>query len=72
MAEGSVGDVLTNLQTQRVAAGYSITRLAQLANVSDFTIITLENGGNCDDRAAQRILDALGISAVTGGELSLE
>jgi len=56
---GSRGVRLDTLQARRVLGGLTISRLAFLANVSDRTIIELENGGNCDRDVGQRILDAL-------------
>ncbi len=58
---------LDSLQTRRVAAGHSVTRLAQLANVSDRTITVLEakgsngldKGGTCDEDIAIRLANAL-------------
>lgn len=54
------GHRLPDLAARRIAAGLSISRLAKLANVSDLTIIQLENGGNCDEYVSARILAALG------------
>jgi DNA-binding XRE family transcriptional regulator len=48
------------LKARRILAGHSISRLAKLANVSDQTIIQLENGGNCDPYVTERILNVLG------------
>jgi hypothetical protein len=68
---------LDNLKTQRVAAGHSITRLAQLATVSDLTINVLEaigtngKGGTCTHDVADRICSALGISRATAGFVDL-
>jgi predicted transcriptional regulator len=59
---------LDSLQAQRVAAGHSITGLAKKANVSDWTIVTIENGGTVNVDASQRIADALGVSLVTLGK----
>ena len=56
-----------NCRAQRLAAGYTITRLAELANVSDWDIQVLENGGTLDVEAVQRVADALGIDAATLG-----
>jgi transcriptional regulator with XRE-family HTH domain len=58
------------------AAGYigdaGIRALALKANVSDRTIITLENGGSiAPPEVAQRIADALGVSLVTLGRAAL-
>jgi hypothetical protein len=53
------GHRLDSLQSRRVLGGLSIPRLARLANVSDLTIVNLENGGNCEPHITQRILDAL-------------
>jgi predicted transcriptional regulator len=52
------GHRLPTLKARRLAAGYSVTRLAQIANVSDLTINQLENGGNCDADVTERILAA--------------
>jgi predicted transcriptional regulator len=68
---------LDNLQAQRVAAGHSISRLAHLATVSDWTITQLENigtggaGGTCTHDIADRICEALGISRATAGFVDL-
>lgn len=58
---------LGSLQAQRVSAGQTITSLAKKANVSDLTIIKLENGDNIEEYIAQRIADALGVSLATLG-----
>ena len=50
---------LDQLQSQRLAAGYSVTRLAEIAAVSDFTIVRLENGDSTEPPISQRISDAL-------------
>lgn len=63
---------LDNLQAQRVLAGHSQDRLAQLANVSDRLIRTLEAGGECTGDEAQRLADALGVSLVTLGNADLQ
>jgi hypothetical protein len=65
---------LDNLKAQRVAAGLSITRLAQKANVSDLLINRLEmtpKAGECSGVEAQRIADALGVSLATLGQALL-
>jgi DNA-binding XRE family transcriptional regulator len=60
-----------SLKARRELAGLSITRLAQMANVSDLTIIQLENGGNCDPDVTTRILNALGPSvAITSSSVA--
>lgn len=72
---GSVGIRLDGLKARRLIAGdgtgYTITRLAQLANVSEWLIKSLEDGGNCMPDEAQRILDGLAkpnlVGVVTGG-----
>lgn len=51
---------LTSLKTRRTAAGLTIGELARRANVSDLTIVILENGGNCDPQVTERLQDALG------------
>ncbi len=66
---------LDNLKAQRIAAGYSISRLASLSNTSDATITGLEAlrtsgnglGGTCTHVEADRICTALGISRGTAG-----
>jgi transcriptional regulator with XRE-family HTH domain len=65
------GSRLDNLKAQRVSAGHSIATLAKKANVSDYTITRLENGGNVDNDVAQRIADALGVSLATLGSAKL-
>lgn len=59
---------LDNLQTQRLAAGLTITGLAKKANVSDQTVKVLENGGWVDVYASKRIADALAVSLATLGQ----
>lgn len=59
---------LDTLQSQRIAAGHTITTLAKKANVSDLTIRSLENGSNIETHVAQRIADALGVSLATLGQ----
>lgn len=56
---------LDSLQAQRLIAGHSVSRLAQLANVSDRTIVELEIGGTVENWIAQQIADALGVTLVT-------
>jgi hypothetical protein len=59
---------LSLLRTERLAAGHSIARLAQLANLRDATITRLENvslipgnvTGTCSHEDAVRLSDALG------------
>jgi DNA-binding XRE family transcriptional regulator len=68
MAKGSR---LDSAKAQRQAAGHTIGTLAKKANVSDRTIVNLENGGNCDPQEGQRIADALGVSLATLGEAKL-
>ena len=70
---------LDNLRAQRVSAGHSVTQLARLANVSDWTITSLElaaqgthvGGGTCTHDVADRICNALAISRATGGFVDL-
>lgn len=50
---------MDTLKARRLLGGLSITDLARLANVSDLTIKQLENGGNCTDVVADRIVTAL-------------
>lgn len=57
---------LPNLKSQRSAT--PITDLAKKANVSDYTIVRLEDGGAMTPDATQRIADALGVSLVTLGK----
>jgi DNA-binding XRE family transcriptional regulator len=59
---------LDSLQSQRLSAGHTVTTLAKKANVSDRTVIMLENGGNIETHIAQRIADALGVSLATLGQ----
>jgi DNA-binding XRE family transcriptional regulator len=59
------------LKARRELAGLSISRLASLTNVSDLTIIQLENGGNCDPYVTARILNVLGPSvAITSSSVA--
>jgi len=66
-----------NLTAQRVAAGFSITRLAQLSNTTDLVIRRLEDigtngtGGSCSREVADRICHALGISRATAGVVEI-
>lgn len=62
---------LDSLKAQRAIAGLGITDLAKKANVSDWMVRQLEEGGNCEGHEAQRIADALGVSLVTLGEKKL-
>lgn len=63
---GGRGHRLDGLKARRILAGLSIAELARRANVSDWTIQTLEDGGNCDPHVSQRILDALvSVKAIT-------
>lgn len=50
---------MDTLQTRRLAGGLSVGDLARQANVTDWTIQALENGGACDPVVTQRIVDAL-------------
>lgn len=59
---------LDNMASQRASASHSVTTLAKKANVSDFTIIRLENGGTADPTTSQRIADALSVSLATLGK----
>lgn len=56
---GAVAHRLDTLQARRILAGISVGELARRANVSDQTVVILENGGNCPVEVTQRILDAL-------------
>jgi hypothetical protein len=67
---------LDNLRTERIAAGLSVTRLAQLSNTSDLLINTLEAltlasgpriAGCCTPDEAARIANALSVTLVTLG-----
>lgn len=78
MAASSKSVRLDSLQAQRIAAGHSVSRLAQLANVSDHTITSLEAirlaggpriGGTCSPDEADRIAAALGVSLGTLGKV---
>lgn len=62
---------LDNLAAQRLAAGWEVDDLARAANVSDWLVRQLEQGGVCEQSEAQRIMDALGVSAVTMGKADL-
>lgn len=62
-----MSDALVSLQTQRIAAGLSITELARKANVSEWLIRQLEVGGTCTGDEAQRLADALAVSLATLG-----
>jgi predicted transcriptional regulator len=62
---------LTALRAERVSAGYSVTRLAQLATVSDWTVTQSEAGGACTEPVAVRLADALAVSLVTLGRSPL-
>jgi Helix-turn-helix. len=59
---------LDNLRTERQNAGHAVSRLAQLANVSDRLIKSLEDGGTCSGDEAARIAAALGVSLATLGK----
>lgn len=54
------GHRLDSLAARRLLGGFSVGSLAKAANVSDETVIQLENGGNCDPDVTQRLIDALG------------
>jgi predicted transcriptional regulator len=62
---------LTALRAERVSAGHSVTRLAQLATVSDWTVTQLEAGGSCTEPVGVRLADALGVTLVTLGRSPL-
>ena len=62
---------LDNLRAQRLAAGLDISDVARLANVSDWMVKQLEEGGTCEGYEAQRIADALVVTLVTLGEKHL-
>lgn len=66
-----MGHKLDNMKAQRDVGGLTVTGLAKKANVSDWTIRTLENGGTVDGLASQRIADALGVSLATLGKKDL-
>lgn len=51
---------MDTLKTRRLLGGLTISRLARLANVSDLTIVQIENGGNVVEPEASRIITALG------------
>lgn len=60
---------LDNMQSQRgVSTTPRLTDLAKKANVSDFTLIRIENGGTADPHVTQRIADAMGVSLTTLGK----
>lgn len=56
---GCTGHRLDTLQARRILGGLSVGEVARRANVSDQTVLILENGGNCQPEVSQRILDAL-------------
>lgn len=56
---GSTGVRLDSLRARRLLANLSITELAQKANLSEWEITMLEEGGNCTMADAQRIMNAL-------------
>jgi len=60
-----------NLAEQRALAGHSVTSLAKVAGVSDWTIQRLEVGGHEENAVVQAIADALGISLATLGAREL-
>lgn len=62
---------LDSLRAQRLAAGLDLTGLAKKANVSDWLLKQLEDGGNCEGHESQRIADALGVSLATLGKKDL-
>jgi predicted transcriptional regulator len=70
MAGGS-GYRTDNCKAQRELAGHSVSRLAQLANVSEWTITMLEEGGSADLGPCERIAAALGIDAATLGVVNI-
>ncbi len=50
---------MDSLKARRISGGFTVTRLARLANVSDQTITILENGGTTGPDETARILNAL-------------
>lgn len=56
---GAAGHRCDGLLARRLLAGITVGELARRANVSDQTVIVLENGGNCPVEVSQRLLDAL-------------
>lgn len=60
---------LNSLTTQRQSAGLSIEALARKSVTSDAIIGRLESGGECTNREAQQIADALGVSLATLGQM---
>jgi transcriptional regulator with XRE-family HTH domain len=61
---------LTNLKTQRIAAGMSIGDLAKKAGLSDLAIVNTEsNGGALNNHDAAKIAAALGVSLATLGQV---
>lgn len=68
MSQGARTD---NLRALRLAAGLSLTELAQRANVSDRTILVLEDGGSASYDVVQRLADALGVSTTELGKANL-
>jgi hypothetical protein len=50
---------LDGLKARRILGGMTIGELAKKAQVSDLTITILENGGQCNPKDTQQILDAL-------------
>jgi transcriptional regulator with XRE-family HTH domain len=63
--------VLPNLHALRVAAGLTIDELAKQANVSDYLIEQIEDGGACTGDEAQRLADALSATLVALGASDL-
>ena len=55
----SIGLRLDTLKARRLLGGFSVSELAKKANVGDWTILTLEDGGSVLEADALRILDAL-------------
>lgn len=68
---GVRGQRLDSLKAQRIAAGLTVGQLAKKANVSDWLVKTLEDGGNCEGHEGQRIADALSVSLSTLGKKDL-
>lgn len=68
---GVHGHRLDSLKARRILGGFSIGDLAKKANVSDQTIVQLENGGNCLPEVTSRLIDALGPSvAITSSSVA--
>jgi hypothetical protein len=74
MADRSYVSRLDNLKPEREALGWSVTRLARSANLSDATITILERrpvGGTVPDYIAEKIASVMGRTLVQLGQAKL-